>query len=300
MQNHQELCTRHLFLMRRCPSAPAYAAAPRRGLGRRRVVTWLGLLLLLAAALPAAAEEETETGYVPTRSANTCVEDLDCDDQQTCDLSQPCPGCAQGGDCACEGVCVEPVVPCQEDHECRIDQICDENHVCVLGTPGCEEGDAGDRDPQASAGCHRIAATALDPATVAATLNARFIDDLSGVLIHFVDGATEQETKWQFCTDVTDPGCADGTVDANAVDDPDEPVGPEPPRTTTCGRSAFSVLNHYAWSYDTSSIDTWQPKQREAYYVVNPMPPAPGFVGNTAMLAAVTCFFPGDADSGRR
>lgn len=174
-----------------------------------------------------------------------CVDDPECSDlpvgcqrDSDCDQLTPPRYCQLNGICDAAGKCVGECMvirpPCHKDRDCPLDEICNTANACVAGTQGCEERFAGDPD------CPRSAGDALDPAAVASDLNQRFLSDTTGVLVHWLDGTTEQETGWQFCTDTTDPGCDPSP--GNAQPGPD--MRPPPPRTVTCGRSAFSVLNH--------------------------------------------------------
>ena len=202
----------------------------------------------------------------------------------------------------CVGECMVRRPPCHKDKDCPLNQICNDVHACIIGDQGCDE-------TKGDVGCQREPTAALDPVAVAASLNERFNSDTNGVLIHFLDDATEQQTKWQLCTDTTDPGCdgeaaqgagAEGSLQDILHQHADPDSAPVSTRHTTCGRSAFSVLNKFAWNPATGVIDTWR-RQDPASAHDDVQPPTPGFIGaDGAMLGAVSCIFPGEAGSGQR
>ena len=240
---------------------------------------------------------------------HACSVDADCDSWEA---DSPGPilngvaGCVDDGEYGCQagrwmnrscqrGRCMwEP--SCRKDHHCIITQICNEDRRCVPGVQGCVE-DLNDPDNA----CHRTTQAREEPSVVAQDLNAAFDSETSGVLIHVLDGATEQTQHYKFCENSLDPGCsaAGGSGGRRRLPETSGGFYDKPP---VCGRTAFSVVNKLAWSEEEQQLQgPWAHEETGLEVVGDEVePPSPLIIATDVMLQTATCMFPGDAKPGRR
>eukprot|EP01045_Picozoa_sp_COSAG04_P009957 COSAG04_NODE_596_length_12255_cov_4.614018_5_plen_343_part_00 len=245
--------------------------------------------LLLAAGAPRGLGVEYED--------DLCTTDADCLPLESAehtgcvdDGAEPVHGCIPGRwlNLACNNGRCMTQPSCNKDHDCMIGRICNEDHRCVLGEQGCveyiDDGSARYRD---DIHCQRTTNNREEPSVIAQALNAAFDSESSGVLIHVLDGATEQTQRYKLCVDTRDPGCALAGDHGDLYDRP-MPV---------CGRGAFSVVNKLAWSAEAQLLDgPWVPEEDEG----GGRPPSPLIIATDVMLRTATCLFPGDAKHGLR
>ena len=136
---------------------------------------------------------------------------------------------------------------------------------------------------------------------MAQNLNAAFDSETSGVLIHVLDGATEQTQHYKFCENSLDPGCsaAGGSGGRRRLPETSGGFYDKPP---VCGRTAFSVVNKLAWSEEEQQLQgPWAHEEAGLEVVGDEVePPSPLIIATDVMLQTATCLFPGDAKPGRR